>query len=253
MPISVVINTYNAEKHLKNVLEAAKGLDEILICDMYSDDATISIAENYGCKIILHDKLGFVEPARNFAIQNAKYDWVLLLDADEVISEDLKKFIKKFQNNSENKTCLAIPRKNYFLGKFMRSAYPDYVYRFFRKDAVHWPEFIHSVPIIKGKIEKINPKRKNLAIEHLANESVAMVLDKNNKYAAAEIPKRKGKKIAQSTLILSPFFWFFKYYILKKGFLDGKEGLIFAMLKSQYKFATLAKIFENQLNDQSRI
>lgn len=249
MSISAVINTYNAELHLEKVLECIKDFDEILICDMGSTDRTLEIAQMFNCVILPHEKLSFVEPARNFAIQSAKNDWVLLLDADEVISTDLRNFLYKFKENSDGYVCLAIPRKNYFLGRFMRAAYPDYVYRFFRKDCVFWPEFIHSIPEIRGNIFKIRPLHKNLAIEHLANESISVTLNKNNVYSTAEIPKRKGKNINCLSLISSPFFWFFKYYIVKKGFLDGIEGFIFAALKAQYKFATLIKIKEIQLND----
>mgnify|MGYP003438244586 FL=1 len=91
MKISAVINTYNAEKHLEKVLDSVKEFDEILICDMHSDDATLAIAEKYKAKIIFHEKTGFVEPARNFAISQAKNEWVLLLDADETVSTELKK------------------------------------------------------------------------------------------------------------------------------------------------------------------
>ena len=91
MKISVVINTYNAEKHLDQVLQSVSGFDEIVICDMGSSDRTLEIAERYGSTVLMHPKLSFVEPARNFAIQSAKNDWVLLLDADEVINDKLKK------------------------------------------------------------------------------------------------------------------------------------------------------------------
>ena len=173
---------------------------------------------------------------------------MLLLDADEVITSDLKAKLYQFKNNQEGNTALAIPRKNYFLGKWMRAAYPDYVYRFFRKDSIVWPPFIHSKPEISGKVVKISPQEKNLALEHLADDSISVILEKNNTYSTAEIAKRKGKKVSFGKLIYSPFFWFFKYYVIKKGFLDGKEGLIFATLKAQYKFNTLAKIIESESN-----
>ncbi len=246
MKASVVINTFNAEKHLREVLESVKEFDEIIICDMHSEDTTLEIAKNYNAKIIFHEKISFVEPARNFAISQAKNEWVLLLDADETVNNHLKNFLFE---NAEKKTdiaCFAIPRKNYFLGKLMRSAYPDYVYRFFKKDKVFWPEFIHSIPTIKGKIFKIDSKNKSLAMEHLANDSISDIQNKNNNYSTAEIPKRKHKKVGFFKLWFSPFVWFFKYYILKQGFLDGKEGFIFAVLKAQYKFLTLAKLIEFQ-------
>lgn len=244
MKISVVINTLNAEKHLDKVLKSLEGFDEIIICDMYSDDNTVAIAKQYNSKIIYHDKTGFVEPARNFAISQAKNPWVLLLDADEAINANLTSYLIKTATENPQIGCIAIPRKNYFMGRFMRSAYPDYVYRFFRKENISWPEHIHSIPIINGHIHKINSDHKELAIEHLANDTISDIQNKNNTYSTAEIPKRQHKKINSFKLVFSPFLWFFKYYFLKKGFLDGKEGFIFAVLKSQYKFLTLSKIIE---------
>ena len=196
MKISAVINTFNAEKHLDEVLNSVKEFDEILLCDMHSEDATLAIAEKYNAKIIFHEKTGFVEPARNFAISQAKNEWVLLLDADETVNTELKNYLQKIAAEKPEIACFAIPRKNYFLGKFMHSAYPDYVYRFFKKSKIHWPEFIHSIPKIEGEVFKINAKNKSLAIEHLANDSVSIIEHKNNVYSTAEIPKREHKKVS---------------------------------------------------------
>lgn len=244
MKISVVINTYNAEKHLDEVLNSVKGMDEILVCDMHSEDETLEIAKKHNAKIIFHEKTGFVEPARNFAISQAKNEWVLLLDADETVNTELKNYLQKIAYEKPEIACFAIPRKNYFLGKFMHSAYPDYVYRFFRKSKINWPEFIHSIPTIDGEVFKINSNNKLLAIEHLADDSISHTQNKNNLYSTAEIPKRQHKKVTFFKLLTSPFFWFFKYYFIKQGFRDGKEGFIFACLKSQYKFLTLSKLIE---------
>ena len=90
--ISVVINTYNAEQHLAKVLDAVKDFDEIVICDMESTDSTLDIARQYGCKIVTFEKKDYtiVEPARNFAIQSATYPWVLVVDADEIVTPELR-------------------------------------------------------------------------------------------------------------------------------------------------------------------
>lgn len=247
MNISVVINTYNAGRHLREVLESVKNFDEIVICDMYSEDDTLGIAKEYNSKIVFHEKTGFVEPARNFAIAQAKNEWVLLLDADETVAVELVQYLQKAVTDKPDVVCYAIPRKNYFLGKFMHSAYPDYVCRFFRKDKVVWPEFIHSAPKVDGEIFKINSKNKLLAIEHLANDSIEKIEYKNNIYSTAELPKRQYKKASVLKLIASPVFWFVKYYFIKQGFKDGKEGLIFAVLKARYKFLTIAKLMERNI------
>lgn len=81
---------------------------------MYSEDNTIKIAEQYNCRIILHERTGFVEPARNFAISQAKNEWVLLLDADETVNIELIQYLRKIAIEKPEISCIAIPRKNYF-------------------------------------------------------------------------------------------------------------------------------------------
>ena len=134
MKISVVINTYNAEKYLERVLEAVKGFDEILICDMYSTDNTIPIAQKYNCTIIYHENTGYVEPARNYAIQSAKYPWVLVIDADEIVPPALKDFLYKRIQEENCPSGIRIPMKNYFMGRFMHCVYPSYLLRFVKKE-----------------------------------------------------------------------------------------------------------------------
>ena len=93
MKISVVIQTYNSELYLGRVLESVKLFDEVVICDMYSTDRTLEIAQRYGCKVVYHEKIPFCEPARNFAIQSASYEWILVVDSDEVVPEDLRSYL----------------------------------------------------------------------------------------------------------------------------------------------------------------
>ncbi|GIM50867.1 glycosyltransferase family 2 protein [Capnocytophaga stomatis] len=245
MKISVVINTYNAEKHLQTVLETVKDFDEIVICDMYSTDKTIEIAKKYNCKIVYHERFTYVEPARNFAIHQAENEWVLVIDADETVPPKLKEYLYDIIK-TPNLGGVYIPFKNFFINKWMRSAYPDFKLRFFRKEGAYWPNEIHSTVKVKGDVIKIPRRRIDLASDHLANDSVSTILRKTDTYSDAEIERKKNKKITTFGLIFSPFFWFIKYYFIKKGFLDGKKGFIFACLKAQSKLVILAKVYEYQ-------
>ena len=248
--ISVVINTYNAEKHLQAVIEAVKDFDEVLVCDMESTDGTMDIAKEYGCRIITFPKNGIsiVEPAREFAIHEASCDWVLVVDADEIVTPQLKEYLYQRIGNADCPDGIAIPRKNYFMGRFMHSCYPDYILRFFRKEVTHWPPVIHTSPVVEGTVERIPQTRKELAFEHLANDSVADILRKNNTYSDYEVPRRKHKNYGIGALIGKPVFRFFKSYILKRGFLDGIPGLIHAALDSIYQFTIVSKILEQRRN-----
>ena len=119
MKISVVIQTYNSEQFLERVLNSVKEFDEIVVCDMYSTDRTIEIARKFDCKIVYHKKTDFCEPARNFAIHSATYDWVLVVDSDEIVPADLKDYLYTLLREQRAIGGVWIPRKNYLMGKFM--------------------------------------------------------------------------------------------------------------------------------------
>lgn len=246
--ISVVINTYNAEKFLNRVLDSVKDFDEIVVCDMESTDNTVAIAKEYGCKVVVFPKgdCTIVEPARNFAIQSATMKWVLVLDADELVTPELKEYLYEHISHKDASHGLWIPRKNYFMGRFMHCFYPDYILRFFIKDGAEWPSYIHSVPIIKGQINKIPAKRKELAFIHLANDNLRSRIDKTNLYTENEVEKRKHKNYGMAALIHRPFFRFFKAYILKGGIRDGKAGFICACYEAIYQFIAVTKIIEKK-------
>lgn len=246
--ISVVINTYNAELHLQRVLDSVKDFDEVLICDMESTDHTLEIAQKNGCRVVTFPKEGhtIVEPAREFAIHEASYPWVLVIDADELVTLALKDYLYNVIDKTDAPAGIAIPRKNYFMGRFLHSAYPDYVLRFFRQDLTHWPAIIHCSPEVDGKVERIPAKQKELALEHLANDSVSDILRKSDTYSNYELPRRRHKNYGIGALIGRPLFRFFKSYVLKCGFLDGKPGLIHALLDAHYQFVIVSKLIEER-------
>jgi len=248
MKISVVINTYNAERHLQRVLDAVKGFDELLVCDMESTDQTLDIARRNGCRIVTFPKEGhsIVEPAREFAIHEAAHEWVLVIDADEVVTPQLHDFLYRQIASPDCPDGTAIPRKNYFMGRFLHSAYPDYVLRFFRKDKTHWPPVIHCSPVIEGRVERLPASRKELALEHLANDTVSDILRKSDTYSNYEKARRRHKNYGLAALVTRPLFRFVKSYLIKRGFLDGMPGLIHAVLDAHYQFCIVAKLLEER-------
>lgn len=252
MKISVVINTYNAQKYLERVLRQVSNFDEIVICDMYSTDDTIMIAQKYNCKIVYHELTGIVEPARNFAIQSASHPWVLVLDADEIVPAALHLFLYEYIKKQDCANAIRIPMKNFFMNQFMHAAYPSYLLRFFKKDCVDWPPYVHSQPQIKGSIYTIPASRKELALIHLSNDSIETYINKSNIYSKQEIARRENKKYNLLAILYEPGFRFFKQYILKGGYKDGKAGLCYALLYAFYKFLTIAKIWEIQ-NRENKI
>lgn len=244
--ISVVINTLNAEQHLERVLRSVKNFDQIVICDMGSTDGTLSLASRFGCKVVSHPPAGFVEPARNFAIQSADCEWVLVVDADELVTPALAAYLRAHVAKQKSEDGVRIPRKNYFLGQWMRNDYPDYTCRFFRRDRVYWPPYIHHQPEIQGSILTIPSGHTDLAFIHLINPSVSVRLQKIDQYTDKELERRKGQRVSWFKLLFAPWVRFVKAYWLKGGFREGRAGYIHAQLQGIYKFATLAKLYEAQ-------
>jgi len=243
--ISVVINTYNAEKHLAKVLDSVKSFDEVVICDMESTDSTLDIARQYGCKIVTFIKgdCNIVEPARNFAIQSASNPWVLVVDADEVVTPELRSYLYETIKHSNCPDGIFIPRRNYFMGHFMHALYPDYILRFFRKDVTDWPPIIHVQPTVNGVVIYA-PKNKGLAFEHLANDSISDRLRKTDIYTQNEMIKKAHKHYGAWAFISRPTHRFVKNYFIKGGFRDGIPGFVYACLESLYQVVMMGKIVE---------
>ncbi len=253
MGISVIINTYNANKHLHEVINAVKDFDEVIVCDMESTDNTVEIAKTFNCKIITFPKgeCTIVEPARNFAITQASQPWILVVDADEVVTPDLKKYLYQLTERPDCPSGIYIPRKNYFMGHFMHSYYPDPLLRFFKKENTVWPPTVHSTPIVEGKIERIPPKRMELALIHLANDSIEVIVRKFNDYTDNEVIRKKHKKYGVFALIHRPLVRFIKVYFIKGGFRDGKPGLIRAYFEAYYQVIMVSKMIEARQSKNS--
>ena len=248
MKISVVINTLNAEKFLKQCLESVKDFDEIILCDMYSEDSTVKIAEEYGCSIYYHEKVGYVEPARNFAISKATGDWVLVLDCDEVIPEALAKFFREFAKEDQRYSALAIPRKNWFFGKFVKGDWwPDRQMRFFKKGCVDWPKQIHLFPKVEGEVYKMPADNEELAILHYQCDSISDLVEKTNRYTDFEVEKHSRTKVTIKDILSRPLGVFVRMYFRQQGYKDGVHGFILAVVRGWlYRFLLLIKIWEYQ-------
>ena len=250
--ISVVINTYNAETFLQEVIDAVKDFDEVLICDMESTDRTLDIARQNGCRIVTFPKANHksVEPARTFAIQSASSDWVLVVDADEIVTPELRDALYRKIQEPDAPQGLYIPRLNQFMGKTLTCAYPDYQLRFFIKEGTEWPPYVHTFPKVNGRLEYLPKNRRELAFIHLANDSVHNIMEKDNRYSDNDVDKKAGKQYGAGALLWRPFWRFFKCYVMEGGWRDGIQGLIYAGLKGVYQFELVAKIIERRQSKQ---
>lgn len=252
--ISVVINTLNAERIFDQCLDSVKDADEIIVCDMHSEDRTIEIAEKHGCKICYHERCRCAEPARNYADSQATSDWVLVLDADELVTPELWQYLKNFANTApEDVVALEIPRETYGLGKKLKSMYQHKLRRFWRRGSCEWKGHVHNIPeTLYGKSVELHPRKEGVAIQHYHIYSLQSYLEKMNRYTDLEMErfKAKGTKFSLFRLIFRPLYEFFKFYILKGGFMDGVTGFIICTMNMQYKFIQLAKLYEMEYKEK---
>jgi len=252
--ISVVINTLNADRLLEKCLESVKLADEIVICDMHSEDRTIEIAEKFGCKIVYHERTGIVEPARNWAMEQATGDWILVLDADELVTLELWAYLREYANNPKpNHYACNLQRETAMDGKILRSWYQTECKRFWRKGNCTYADAIHQMPITKEG-EDYSIRGKNLSLIHYHMPSISSFNEKIDRYTDFELKRfeEKGKKFSTFKLYTRPCFEFFKFYILKGGIFDGVHGFIFAKMQAYYKFIQWAKLYEKEFKEKNQ-
>ncbi len=248
--ITVVINTRNAAADIVPTLESVGGgnFDEVLVCDMESSDDTVATARRYGCRVVTFPRAGHtcVEPARMFALQNATHDYVLVVDADETVPRALRDYLYGRLREPDPPAGIRIPRRNYFLGRFMHGTYPDHILRFMRREGCRWAPHAHAIPQVDGRVESIPASRRDLALVHRPRENMSVLLAKADAYTESERIRRRGERVTLGRLIVKPAFVFFKLYILKGGFRDGTAGFIRAAYNSFYKFVSLSKLYEDR-------
>lgn len=245
--VSVVINTLNEEKNLPRVLLSLKDFaDEIVVCDMESDDKTVKIAEKAGAKVFIHKRERYVEPARNFALSKATGDWILVLDADEGISKSLTAKLKKIIDKPKA-DYYRIPRKNIIFGKWIKHSrwWPDYNIRFFKKGFVSWNEVIHSVPMTKGDGADLDSK-EDYAIIHYHYDSVEQFIERLNRYTSehAKNKIKDGYLFNWRDIIHKPVNEFLSRYFQGEGYRDGFHGLALAILQGFSEFVLYLKLWQ---------
>lgn len=238
---SVYIICKNEEKHIKRVLESVKDFDEIIVVDSGSLDSTLEIAKNYTDKIYFHEWIGFAKQ-KEYAKSLCSNEWVLNLDADEELTNELKKEI--IDTIKENKIDgLDIKISSLYLGKFNseKSKFNRRI-RFFRKSAGYYPnKLVHESIVIKGKIAKA----KGFIYDY-GTLDLATHLNKINEYSSLRAQEKFDKKKRASLVKLIFVFplSFFKSFFIKRGFLNGVRGFIAAINNAFYAFLKEAKLYE---------
>lgn len=239
--ISVVLATYNEEKHLPGCLVSVKNIaDEIIIVDGTSTDRTVEIAKSFGAKVHVTDNPPMFHINKQKAIDMATKEWILQLDADERVTSPLAKEIKEKLSQESNFNGFWIPRKNWFLGRYLMKGgvYPDYTLRLYRKGKGHLPmKDVHEQAVVEGAVGYLQAP-----LDHLADPYFGRYLMRFDRYTTLTAKEFKDRKISKGPvafikyMIVLPFWWFFLIYVRHKGFLDSWQGFVWAFF-SAIRFA----------------
>lgn len=248
--ISVVINTKNAcqlvpHHRFEATLASVGFADQLVIVDMNSEDDTKKIASQHTSEIYDFDDIGFVEPARNFAISKAESDWILIVDADEEIPLELAEKLQQLARGDATADAYFIARKNMVFGTWYHFAgwWPDYQLRFFRKNTVVWSDKIHSVPQISGKSDKL-PDIEKLAIIHHSYQSISQFIERMNRYTTHDASQRGKRPINPSNIVKSFDAELLSRIFKHEGIRGGAHGVALSYLQSFYEVAVILKQWE---------
>jgi len=247
--LSIVISAYNEQKKIRACLESAKWADEIIFVDNSSTDKTAKIAKEFTKKIYTaKNDPKKIDLQKNLGIEKATNDWIFLLDADEVITPELKEEIKEtIEINNSAVNGYSVPRKNIIFGRWIEYTgwYPDYQLRLFRKGKGKYEETHYHEPIkVAGNTEKLLSN-----LEHYNYDSVSQFFYRGLQVYApneAEELLRKGYVFSYADVIKFPFKEFLSRYFAREGYKDGFHGLVLSLLMAFYHLAVFVYLWEKK-------
>jgi glycosyltransferase involved in cell wall biosynthesis len=244
LPVTVIIITRNEERNITQCLEGVVWADEIIVVDSESTDRTVEIARHFTEKIFVRKWEGYAA-TKEFALNNASYEWIFWLDADERVSEELEYEIRTIVYTRKNSYAgYEVARRAFFLGKWIKHCgwYPGYVVRLFQKSKT---KFVHTRVHEKVEVSGTIGRLKHDLL-HYTDNNLFHYFAKFNMYTslAAQDLEQTGRAVSLYDIVARPPFMFFKMYVLKLGFLDGIHGFLLSLLSASYVFVKYAKLLE---------
>ena len=244
-PLSVVIITLNEAERIERCIQSVQGLsDDIVVVDSGSTDNTIALAEKAGARVVQQSWLGF-GAQKKFATAQARHNWVLALDADEWLSDDLRQAISNALQNPDA-DAWEMPRRNLFLGRWLKhgEGYPDYSLRLYNRNKANWREDpVHEAVHCAGKVGRLKGD-----LMHQSADTLQQYLNKHNRYTSLQAEQlfANGGRFSLLKLLFSPLVRFVKFYVFRLGFLDGTAGFIHIAAGCWTVFVKQAKLLELQ-------
>jgi hypothetical protein len=238
--LSVIIITKNEAMNIRACLESVAWADEIIVVDSGSTDDTGAICKELGAQVYVHDWPGF-GPQKNRALSYATNDWVFSIDADERVTGELRKeMIAALQ--APKQAAFRLPRLSSFCGRYMRHSgwYPDYVTRLFQRNAAKFSDsLVHEQLLVTGVTGTLKQP-----LLHDSFRNLEQLLAKLNQYssAGAQMLHEKGKTATLKKAVAHAVWAFFRTYVLRAGFLDGREGFMVAVSTAEGTYYRYAKL-----------
>ncbi len=241
MKLSVVIITRNEEANIGRCLDSVRFADEWIVIDSQSTDATCEIAQEKGARVCECDWEGY-GPAKREGVARAEGEWVLALDADEVVSAPLAAQIRQVVNGTEGPVGYRFPRKTHFLSRWILHCgwYPDYQLRLFRRDRGNFTDdVVHEYVEVDGEVGMLTGD-----LLHYSDPNLEHYLEKFNRYTTigAQEAFAAGRRASTSDIVVRPVVSFLKHYVSKQGFRDGMEGFILSALSSMAVLVKYSKL-----------
>lgn len=242
--LSVYVIAYNDEPNIRACLESVRWADELIVVDSHSTDATEKISREFTDKVFQHEFRGFGR-LRNEAVARTTHDWVFSLDTDERATPEIRDEIRQVLERGPEAEAYFVPRRNYFLGRWIRHSgwYPDYRQpQLFRKDRMRYREdLVHEGFELNGRVGYLK--------EHVLQypfRDIDHYLAKMDRYSDLMATRmgQQGRRFRTHQLVTHPCFTFAKMYLRRAGFLDGMPGLILSGLYAYYTFIKYAKFWE---------
>lgn len=244
LPISVAIITRDEAHNLPGCLSSVSFADQVVVVDSGSTDNTVTIAGSFGCEIFFNPWSGFGQQ-KQFAIEQCRNEWILVLDADERIPEETAAVVRKILSESGPVNGYGFPRKNFFQGRWIKHAgwWPDHVTRLFRRSKGQLSaRKVHESIQVEGRVEILD-----VPIEHYTESDLSKVLLKIDRYSTLGAAEAfaEGRRSTTWSAAARAVLTFVQDYFIRLGIMDGEQGLTLAItdaINKYFKYAKLAQL-----------
>jgi len=242
LPLSLIVITRDAADEIAECLATAPFAAEAVVVDSGSSDDTVAVAVRCGARVVAHAWEGY-GAQKNFAVGEARHDWVLCIDADERVTPELAAAVRAlFARGAPSAAAYAVARRNRFLGRWLAhgEGYPDWNVRLFDRRRARWSDDpVHEHVVAAGPVARLAGDLK-----HASAESLDAYIAKQNRYTSlqAEAMHARGERASAFVVAASPLARFFRFYVIKLGFLDGVAGFAHIAIGAFSSFLKYAKL-----------